>query len=242
MVAVVEGGWHYKHIEESILGSFDPRDPELGIVKVLEAGGGSSSHIALPDNVEITTIDISVEQLERNTTSVETILGDLETYDYGDRRFDLIIVWDVMEHLANPEAALERFDGVLNPGGFILVKGPMVHSVKGIGTKYTPHAFHVAFYKYILETEHAGEPGYAPFPTYLADMAGPMELRRYFTRKGYTLRDDVEFESTHIYKIEKKSALLFKAYRAVEFTLDLVTKGKYKKGITDFYLIAQKSA
>jgi hypothetical protein len=51
-------------------------------LEVLEAGGGSKSKIAFDrsQEVSITTIDISPEQIEKNTYASHKILGDLCTY------------------------------------------------------------------------------------------------------------------------------------------------------------------
>lgn len=50
-------------------------------VRVLEAGGGSFSHIKMDKPAHISVIDISPEQLSRNTYANERVLGDLEVSD-----------------------------------------------------------------------------------------------------------------------------------------------------------------
>src|SRR5882757_3283531 len=59
-------------------------------VRVLEAGGGSATFLrGCDERLAFTTIDISQQQLDRNKYAVEKILGDLQTFDYGARRFDV---------------------------------------------------------------------------------------------------------------------------------------------------------
>lgn len=64
---------------------------------ILEVGGGSRTHIPL-QGARYTVVDISKEQLEKNKDAAERILGDAQTIDYGDRRFDACVFWDVLEH------------------------------------------------------------------------------------------------------------------------------------------------
>ena len=58
-------------------------------------------------------IDISPEQLERNAEAAEKLLGDLETFDFGDRRFDIGV--RLPEPLRN--AVLETSARTLAPTG-----------------------------------------------------------------------------------------------------------------------------
>jgi 2-polyprenyl-3-methyl-5-hydroxy-6-metoxy-1,4-benzoquinol methylase len=95
-------------------------------LSVLEAGGGSATFLRGFDReFAFTTIDISQEQLDRNSYAVEKILGDIQAFDYGNRRFDIVMCWDVLEHLAAPESALERMASAIPAGGILVVKGPI---------------------------------------------------------------------------------------------------------------------
>lgn len=43
-----------------------------------------------------------------------------------------------------------------NPGGQIVVAAPNPYSVKGFVTRYTPHWFHVWYYRHVLHRPQAG--------------------------------------------------------------------------------------
>jgi SAM-dependent methyltransferase len=235
-------GWGYAEISTSVLRHYDPRTVAAHPLRVLEAGGGSNNWLPLPVGADITTIDISAEQLAKNSYAREKLLGDLQTFDYGARHYDLIIAWDVLEHLERPEAAVTRLVATLAPGGRLIVKGPLARSLKGLVTRYTPHALHVAFYRHILGSEHAGKPGYAPFKAYLAYGSDAHDLARMFATQGLAVDAVETFESAHVTAIANKSRLLLWAYRAGEALVAAASLGHYKRGATDFYVIARRPA
>ena len=82
--------------------------------KVLEAGCGSVTHIDFKHHAYIVGIDNSQKQLERNSYLHEKILGDIQYYDFQASTFDIVVCWDVLEHLEKPELALQNFLRVLN--------------------------------------------------------------------------------------------------------------------------------
>jgi SAM-dependent methyltransferase len=232
--------WDYDDMARAIVAEFDPRQSPALPFQVLEAGGGSDCHLPLPAGAEITTLDISLEQLERNTYAKEKLHGDLQTFDFGPRRFDLIICWDVLEHLETPEAALMRLAGALKPGGRLLIKGPLPNTVKGLVTRFTPHALHVQFYKRILGSADAGKPGHAPFKAHLATGSDPRDIAGVLDRAGVTVDTLQGFESMHIARIAQKSRVAIGAYRVVETALAVFTFGHIARGMTDFFMIARK--
>ena len=104
--------------------------PDGGPIAVLEAGCGSATHIGLGDNARIVGIDISEDQLARNSYISRKIVGDVQTYDFDDGSFDLIMCWDVLEHLPHPEKALKSFARAVMADGVILLALPNDYSLK----------------------------------------------------------------------------------------------------------------
>jgi SAM-dependent methyltransferase len=49
------------------------------------------------------------------------VQGTLETADLPEGHFDVVTMWDVIEHLTNPRLALRRAHGLLKPGGLLVV-------------------------------------------------------------------------------------------------------------------------
>ncbi len=154
-----------------------------GELAIYEAGGGSTSF--LPLNVlrraHVTVVDIDEDQIRNNDYAQKTILGDIQTYRFAPNSFDLVICYNVIEHVPDVEAALLGFRDALKPNGLILIGAPNPRSLSGVVTKYSPHWFHVWFYRHVRGDKNAGLPGQAPFPTHfhpLVTLAEPRGLRR----------------------------------------------------------------
>lgn len=111
--------------------------------KILEAGCGSSSNLKF-NNCEIYGIDISKEQLDKNQIINHKILGDLTTYSNPDweNKFDIIVCWDVLEHLKFPSNAINNFKLWIKKEGIIVLAFPIYNSLTGLLTKYTPIYLH----------------------------------------------------------------------------------------------------
>lgn len=50
--------------------------------------------------------------------------GFFEESQYPEASFDVITMWDVLEHLANPQEALEKVRKLLKPGGLFVISMP----------------------------------------------------------------------------------------------------------------------
>jgi SAM-dependent methyltransferase len=52
---------------------------------------------------------------------LRVVQGTLDTADLPKVHFDVVTMWDVIEHLTDPRQALERVHGLLKPGGLLVV-------------------------------------------------------------------------------------------------------------------------
>ena len=68
---------------------------------IYEAGGGSTSFLPLEvlRRAHVTVVDIDEDQIRNNDYAQETILGDIQTYRFAPGSFDLVICYNVIEHL-----------------------------------------------------------------------------------------------------------------------------------------------
>jgi SAM-dependent methyltransferase len=201
--------------------------------RALEAGCGSMSHLNLR-GVHVTGIDISQHQLDRNPGLDTVILGDLQTYPLASQAFDLVVCWDVLEHLPEPGRALENMAQALRPAGLLVVKIPNLFSLKGLLTKFTPHAFHVWFYRHIRRMESAGRQDTAPFRTYFTAAISATGLRRFAQSAGLEVAYLTPFERnwTGNWRIAVVNALV----RAVAWPVRVLTFNAVR--LADSQLIA----
>lgn len=96
---------------------------------VLDVGCGfatTSQHIAKRGN-RVTGIESSAEAVAVARTRIsEVIHADLQNHTLGDRRFDVIIFADVLEHLSWPIGVLRGYLDLLKDGGSVIVSLPNV--------------------------------------------------------------------------------------------------------------------
>jgi SAM-dependent methyltransferase len=171
----------YKGAIQSFLDK-ELRDKEK--IYILEAGCGSLSKITVKQTKHITGIDISEKQLERNRMLDMKIKGDLHTHNLGSNQYDLIVCWDVLEHLEKPGMALDNMVKSLKPGGILLIKLPNLMSLKGLITKYSSHSIHVLYYKIVFKQKNAGKDDTGPFKTYLKYAVSPGGLKKYVRERN----------------------------------------------------------
>lgn len=143
---------------------------------VLDAGCGYTVQVELPACARLVGLDISPEILDKHPGLHARIVGDIETYPLPPERFDVVICWNVLEHLPRPRKAVANMARTLKPGGLLVVGAPNIWSLKGLLTKLTPHRFHIWVYRRVLGFEQAGSPDFGPYRTYLRLSMSPRRL------------------------------------------------------------------
>lgn len=207
---------------------------------ILEAGGGSRTMVPL-EGASYTVIDLSPEQIARNTYADHKLVGDIHDFDFGSSRFDAAVFWDVLEHLPNPQKAVENVAKSLRDGGLLIIKGPLNRSVKGLVTKWTPFWVHVAFHRFVRGSRHAGTLGFAPFPTALAAGSDPDALQSELVRQGFEIRLFDTYISSHVAALKKRLPPVYAAYEVSAALIRLVSGGRYGQRESDFILVAAKA-
>lgn len=155
--------------------------------RILEAGCGSGSNIFIPVNAHVVGIDISSEELDKNAAVHEKIVGDLETYELPGDAFDLVVCFDVLEHLRRPQLAMASMASSVKPNGLLLLAFPNVHSLKAVMAKYTPLWFHCAINGFVYG-KRAGDPGYINFPTVLDASISPYRMADFAEVHGFDVQ------------------------------------------------------
>jgi SAM-dependent methyltransferase len=211
------------------------------LVRVLEAGCGEyPSPLGLDGRAGIVGIDISPAQLERNEWAEEKILGDVTTHDFNAADFDVIVCWDVLEHLPNPEQALERFVHAVRADGLVVVKVPNVLSGKGLITKLTPHWFHVLVYKHVFGYPNPGKEDRPPFPTFLRLSIAPKALRRFAERHGLLVEMCGTYEADKQQMVRSRAKLTGRIWRLVRRLVRVATLGSVDLEATELIFVMRK--
>jgi len=60
----------------------------------------------------------------RETFNLEVTVGTLEAAQFPDAHFDAVSLWDVLEHVIDPKAALAEIRRILRPGGMLALSLP----------------------------------------------------------------------------------------------------------------------
>ena len=209
---------------------------------VYEAGGGSTSFMPLEmlERSHVTVVDIDEDQIRYNDYAQEKILGDIQTYRFKPNSFDLVICYNVIEHLADVGAALSGFCQALKPGGLILIGAPNPRSLSGVITKYSPHWVHVWFYRHVRGEELAGRPGHPPFPTFFHPLATRSNLAAFAKVNGLQVIYQKEYESPRYPEMRLRKPVLAAVLDGVARILNLLRRsdGDVRRG--DYHMILRK--
>jgi len=213
-----------------------------GKLAIYEAGGGSTSF--LPLNVlrraHVTVVDIDEDQIRNNDYAQETILGDIQTHRFARDSFDLVICYNVIEHVPDVEAALNGFCQSLKQNGMILIGAPNPRSLSGVITKYSPHWFHVWFYRHVRGDKNAGLPGCPPFPTHFHPLVTLSNLETFANRHGLQMIYRKQYESPRYPEMRRRKPLLAALVDAAAKAMNFFLPGKTDVRHGDYHVILRK--
>lgn len=205
-------------------------------IELLDAGCGSATYLSFSPRTYMTGIDISRKQLDQNDKLDRKILGDIQHIALPTEQYDVIICWNVLEHIQNPTLALENFYKAIKPGGLVIISIPNLYSLKGLITKFTPHWFHVFVYRYIYGIKNAGKEDVSPFKTYLRKSMSPGALKNFARNKNL----EISYYSTYDFhgNFRLQNYILGKFYRMLDSFVRLITFNKI--GDSEFFIVFKK--
>ena len=213
-----------------------------GQVAIYEAGGGASSYLpaALLRRAHVTCVDIDPTQVSNNGYAGTTICGDVQVHRMPEASMDLVTSYNVIEHLPHVDAALERFAEALRPGGLLLIGAPHPHSLSGLVTKYSPHWFHVWFYRHIRGHARAGEPGEPPFPVHYHPLVQPTRLKAFMAAHGFETVYERVYESPRFAEMRIRHRALAALVDTVTGAFNLLAAGRFNLRHGDYHLVLRK--
>lgn len=60
-------------------------------------------------------------KVAREEFQADVIQGDIEHTRFGDAEFDVVVMWDIIEHVIHPEVAIREVCRILKPGGYLFI-------------------------------------------------------------------------------------------------------------------------
>jgi SAM-dependent methyltransferase len=211
-------------------------------LSIYEAGGGSTSFLPLDvlRRAHVTVVDIDEDQIRNNDYAQEAIRGDVQVHRFVPGSFDLVICYNVIEHLPDVEAALSRFCESLKQGGLMFIGAPNPNSLSGVVTKYSPHWFHVWFYRHVRGKKQAGQPGEPPFPTFFHPLVTLSNLEAYANAHGLEVTYLKEFESPRFPEMRTRKPALAALLDAAATVMNFLIPGKRDVRHGDYHVILRK--
>jgi 2-polyprenyl-3-methyl-5-hydroxy-6-metoxy-1,4-benzoquinol methylase len=105
--------------------------PDNARVLELGCGGGDFAELALSLGYSYFGVDLNSEAIERvseRCPSAELHCGTIETLSKGVGLFDVVVMFDFLEHVRDPRAELQLIRNFLRNGGMLVVSTPRTDS------------------------------------------------------------------------------------------------------------------
>jgi len=206
-------------------------------IKILEAGCGSATYLKFIPETHFIGIDISEKQLERNKILDEKIVGDVQKQAFHPSSFDVIIAWNLLEHIPKPSLALEKFSNALKKDGIIILSLPNPLSLKGLLTKYLPHGIHIFVHKYIYKNSNAGKDDYPPYKTFMSFDITPKSIKKFASKHSLNVLYYEDYDILDILR-ETSGNIVYHLYGLLKKVANILSIGTLGK--SEFYIILQK--
>ena len=101
-------------------------------IKVLDVGCGLGYFLtSLNDNIEkygIEGSEFACDHIRKNFKDIKIINGTIDDLDNFDDKFEIIMLYHVIEHLENPKKAINLLKKKLKVGGTLIIGTPIVET------------------------------------------------------------------------------------------------------------------
>ena len=122
----------------------------------------------------------------------------------------------------------------------ILIGAPNPKSLSGVVTKFSPHWFHVWFYRHVRGDKKAGQPGQAPFPTHFHPLVTLSNLQAFARAHGLELIYRKEYESPRYPEMRARKPLFAALIDAAAVVINALLPGKGDVRHGDYHVILRK--
>ena len=105
-----------------------PTQTKTGGVRILDVGSGKGLFLSVMkelgfENFGVELSPIAVDFASKNY-GVNVFNGELEQANFSDEYFDLVTMWQVLEHLLNPFESLQEIFRILKKNGLLIIAVP----------------------------------------------------------------------------------------------------------------------
>ena len=111
-------------------------------MKVLDVGCGIGVFLnqIKPFVKEVKGIDLSewTSKFSKEKYGIDILVGDILKLNLPKNYFDIITMWQTLEHVKNPKLIIEKIKAILRPDGYIIIGTPSVNCLfaKILGRKW----------------------------------------------------------------------------------------------------------
>jgi len=204
---------------------------------VLEAGCGTRSHLTYPPAAQVVGVDLLSGQLRRNHDTRLRAQGDVAALPVASASADVVVCWDVLEHLPEPARAIGEIARVLQPRGLAVLALPHVLSLKGLVTRLTPWPVHVWVYRHLLGDATAGTDASHQFPTTLRLALRPAGLRRLACAHGLRVESLALYEGPVSRHLRRRHHLADVLLGAAGLASRVLSAGRYDTTLSDIIAV-----
>lgn len=209
--------------------------------RVVEAGCGARSHFAYPTHARVVGVDLLFRQLTRYEGMAALAQGDVTALPLADETADVLVCWDVLEHLPEPERAIAEIARVLRADGVAVLALPSILSMKGLITRATPWWFHVWVYRRVLGDASAGTDASDQFPTAFRFSLRSAGLRRLAAAQGLRVATLHLYEGPVPTHLRRRFRLADVALGLASVASRIVTFGRYDTTLSDMIVVLTKA-
>ena len=214
------------------------------LARVLEAGGGSHAHFAIPDGASLIALDISHGQLVRNLSTPLRVQADVGAIPLANGCMDVVICFNVIEHLDDPRPALNEMRRCLGPGGILVLGFPNRSSLKGLVTRATPIGVHRAWYRRVVSKPDRGEGHHDAFPTVFHPAIAVSRMRAWLASVGFETPMFALYDGVAAYGITGgglKGRLVSAIYYAATGLTRFASLGRWRSEWSDVLIVARST-
>lgn len=150
-------------------------------LSILDIGSGHGDFLSQLNQIQFKRYGIEISKdlvHESSEKGLHIYHGDFLTHDFGNKKFDCICLWHVIEHIPNPQKLLKKIYSLLNNDGVFIFSTPSTDSLGfQLGKEHWFHLEaprHIILYNqkslsYLAKTYHFDElsttNNYLEFPT-----------------------------------------------------------------------------